>query len=515
MISCRKMAFFKTEKHNTCTIVSIISSPPLLETNDFSLSNERPISRITSHLMTRKPDHNARVRNSFCPFNFRFALWCNNETQEQYLDTCDYCTTKQTKKNRSRYQYTALEPDSLGQEHMELERKARQQAQIACKYYLRVCPRYTLLQHLNDIGSRVDKHWFVVRDGSVKTERLLTLVPKNPKSVLECTLHTRDTIVDLFLTLQHPYIYPVLDIEFVKGTTNPDTTFITLVLPFNSKGSLKDLIYKSCWHDDWSDKYGQRSEGLPLSQIQRLGRQILEALLFLKKKKFPHDCNLHSGNVILQNGVARITGLENSLLGFTSRIHPLIMSGNLELDDFSAVDVVCFGHVLFEMAAGYELVTPEPSDINLNDIAHYPQVVEITNLIFKNSNNCVPTIEQLVMTEFFRNIDLREMRAKSWPVLQARMTPSSSQLLESVRNRNSCKIDKCPENHNNSLEMEKNKDNLQNRKFSMRSKSCEDEKYCHAKERKSVFDNRDKDPMEHRSLSLYHRQQSLDFQLLG
>lgn len=42
-----------------------------------------------------------------------------------------------------------------------------------------------------------------------------------------------------------------------------------------------------------------------MSQIQRLGRQILEALLFLKEKKFPHDCNLHSGNVILQNGVAR------------------------------------------------------------------------------------------------------------------------------------------------------------------------------------------------------------------
>lgn len=39
----------------------------------------------------------------------------------------------------------------------------------------------------------------------------------------------------------------------------------------------------------------------------------------------------------------RITGLENSLLGFTSRIQPIVMSGNFELDDFSAIDVVCFG----------------------------------------------------------------------------------------------------------------------------------------------------------------------------
>lgn len=71
------------------------------------------------------------------------------------------------------------------------------------------------------------------------------------------------------------------------------------------------------------------------------------------------------------------------------------MSGNFELDDFSAIDVVCFGnfffqarvyliickkclgHVLFEMAAGYELLTPEPSEINLRDIAHYPQVTHV------------------------------------------------------------------------------------------------------------------------------------------
>lgn len=35
------------------------------------------------------------------------------------------------------------------------------------------------------------------------------------------------------------------------------------------------------------------------------------------------------------------------------------------------------GHVLFEMAAGYELLTPEPSEINLRDISHYPQVNSI------------------------------------------------------------------------------------------------------------------------------------------
>lgn len=39
--------------------------------------------------------------------------------------------------------------------------------------------------------------------------------------------------------------------------------------------------------------------------MQRLGRQILEALLFLRERGFPAHGHLHSGNVILQNGVAR------------------------------------------------------------------------------------------------------------------------------------------------------------------------------------------------------------------
>jgi PX domain-containing protein kinase-like protein len=52
-------------------------------------------------------------------------------------------------------------------------------------------------------------------------------------------------------------------------------------------------------------KYGEKSAGLPLSQVQRLGRQILEALVFLKERGFTPYGHLHSGNIILQNGVAR------------------------------------------------------------------------------------------------------------------------------------------------------------------------------------------------------------------
>jgi hypothetical protein len=43
--------------------------------------------------------------------------------------------------------------------------------------------------------------------------------------------------MELFRALHHPYIYPVLDLELCNGHA-------LTVLPFNARGSLKDLIYK-------------------------------------------------------------------------------------------------------------------------------------------------------------------------------------------------------------------------------------------------------------------------------
>ncbi|XP_023713698.1 slowpoke-binding protein isoform X2 [Cryptotermes secundus] len=370
-----------------------------------------------------------------------------------------------------RYEYTALEADSNVHERLELERKARERAQNACQHYLRSCPRYTLLYHLNDIGSRVDKHWFVVRDTSMKTERLLTLVPLSPNCAIECNPSTRGTILELFLALQHPYIYPVLDLDFrdVSGQT-----FVVLVLPFNNKGSLKDLIYKSRWQEDWRQKYGQRSAGLPVSQVQRLGRQILEALLFLKDRGFPPCSHLHSGNIILQNGVARLTGLENTLLGHTSRIHPVIWSR--ARTEPPAVDSICFGHVLFEMCAGYELCTPQPSQGHLLDIRNYPQVVEVLEFIFQHPERRFPSVEELLLCDFFRNIDLREMRATPLPqAFQTRLTTSTMSLLNEVKQQ---QCGRGQRTHSTSSATETTSPDMGKRRFSPDSSSLQVDYIC-------------------------------------
>jgi PX domain-containing protein kinase-like protein len=88
----------------------------------------------------------------------------------------------------------------------------------------------------------VEKHWFVVRDTSIKTERLLTLMQvRGAGGPIALTQSNRETLQELFVNLQHPYIYPVLDVDFAELSGR---LHVIAVLPLNQKGSLKDFIYK-------------------------------------------------------------------------------------------------------------------------------------------------------------------------------------------------------------------------------------------------------------------------------
>lgn len=88
-------------------------------------------------------------------------------------------------------------------------------------------------------GSRADKHWFLVRDVSLKTDRLLTLTPMNDNCPLNISQKTQSILNELFLSLQHPYICPLLHLELIEFE---DQFFVIVIHPIN-QGSLKDLIY--------------------------------------------------------------------------------------------------------------------------------------------------------------------------------------------------------------------------------------------------------------------------------
>lgn len=70
----------------------------------------------------------------------------------------------------------------------------------------------------------------------------------------------------------------------------------------------------------------------------------------------------------------RLSGLENGLLGLSSRVNAILWArSSVELEN---IDIICFGHLLYEMCTGYELSQPRPSPghLQLKIYDRYPQV---------------------------------------------------------------------------------------------------------------------------------------------
>jgi hypothetical protein len=77
----------------------------------------------------------------------------------------------------------------------------------------------------------------------------------------------------------------------------------------------------------------------------------------------------------------RLSGLENELLGLNSRVNAVLWSRSSP--EIEHIDVICFGHLLFEMCAGYELASPSPSKAHLEvDLERYPQVLSTADSPF-------------------------------------------------------------------------------------------------------------------------------------
>ncbi|XP_017464310.1 PREDICTED: uncharacterized protein LOC108357741 isoform X3 [Rhagoletis zephyria] len=408
-----------------------------------------PENRKVKHIMKKLHKQNGLKRsNSAIEFDVsaltaanRRHIYSSNRSASSEQDNSDQSEHSEksplvSARPNLKYQYSALDSGNGVVERSPRERAQRERAFTALQDWVQNSNgRYEIIAHLDEIGSRHGKNWFLVTDATVRTDRLLTLLPLPPDCVafedLPANENPKPMLMELLGSLHHPYIYPILDLGFLQlGSSN----FACLVTPFNSRGSLKDLIYRAQWNEPWARKYTRKPNGLPVSQVQRLGRQILEALLFLKERGFPLHGHLHSGNVILQNGAARLSGLENGLLGLSSRINAVMWSRSTT--EIENVDIICFGHLLYEMCTGTEMTTPKPSMRVLEmELEHFPQILDVLGLIFEPPSGVCPSVEDLVLCDLFRSIDLRELRGPCFNTIKPSLSRSTLNLLYAVKKR--------------------------------------------------------------------------------
>eukprot|EP01127_Copromyxa_protea_P017149 TRINITY_DN518_c0_g1_i2.p1 TRINITY_DN518_c0_g1~~TRINITY_DN518_c0_g1_i2.p1 ORF type:complete len:394 (-),score=121.90 TRINITY_DN518_c0_g1_i2:19-1200(-) len=221
----------------------------------------------------------------------------------------------------------------------------------------------------------------------------------------------KDALRTSLRDLKHPFIQLCTDSDILFD----DKQIVTLTL-FCNKGSLKDEIYSCEPTNDWEKKYNPKNaRKLSTGTIAKYGRQILEALLFLQKSGFPYT-HLHTGNVIVKNGTARISQLENGLLNLERQHERLFRQFYKQLPNKFAendLNVISFGTVLYEMAVGKVLE-------NLSQITEYPstsapQIKEILDAIFVEGNKA-PTIEELCNNAFF-NVSIGQGYQRPEPVV--------------------------------------------------------------------------------------------------
>lgn len=131
------------------------------------------------------------------------------------------------------------------------ERAIRESAYTSCEEWAeKSANRYKIMAHLDTIGCRSDKNWFLIVDTTVRTNRLMTWIPLSADCValeeLSPFNSAKDVMMELLGSLQHPYIYPVLDLGIFLSN---QSHCACLVMPINARGSLKDYIYKvSCFN---------------------------------------------------------------------------------------------------------------------------------------------------------------------------------------------------------------------------------------------------------------------------
>ncbi|XP_055883753.1 PX domain-containing protein kinase-like protein isoform X2 [Biomphalaria glabrata] len=268
-------------------------------------------------------------------------------------------------------------------------------------------PNWEVIEPLPDIGWRIRKHYILIKPVSQpKVRQMLSWVEYGP----DMYLLTKDlsAIIKILPSIKHPYIFPTL-----FTTSNESGSMI--IHDFQETGTLRDLIYKCKPKGPYLKKYSNPKNVNPFDfgTVKIFGKQILEALKFLQDKGFPYG-HLHAGNIVVINNTCQIMELENSLLGLPGFYRGFYIQLK-KVQSLEAVDVYCFGHVLYEMALGVQLNTPTCDTFPPECPAQIRSVLE-SILTTEACKNGLPTVANLLSHPLFSDVNLVPQTNK--PVLK-------------------------------------------------------------------------------------------------
>ncbi|XP_061687350.1 PX domain-containing protein kinase-like protein isoform X2 [Syngnathoides biaculeatus] len=284
-----------------------------------------------------------------------------------------------------------LDPNNYAVNYTEI---ALQQVSM----FFRSDPKWEVAEPLQDVGWRIRKKYFLLKNKEQANERyLLSWVDLGPDKFLSDK--DLQSTMKLLTSLSSPYVCPLL----FSSTSESSALFIR---PFVEAGSLRDHLCKVKPQENFLKKYGnpKKSQPLELSHIKLYGRQILEGLRLL------HDSglffgHLHASNVMLDQGLCRLTDVENGVLGVPAALRPTVTRFR-KINTSESVDVFCFGHLLYELASGRP-----PASVPVDSYPHVPytSVVSVLRSILSTEacKSRMPTVSQLIQTPLFSDVALQ------------------------------------------------------------------------------------------------------------
>ncbi|EFA79837.1 FVYE domain-containing protein [Heterostelium album PN500] len=275
---------------------------------------------------------------------------------------------------------------------------------IVAQLQLRSSSNYEYSKPLNDIGNTKNglrKSYILSKHTGSGDEYLITVT--TPGTTCPWPMNSekhKQKFIKTVLALKHKYIYPVSSVE-IAGSNDK----VFLFKKYCSKGSLKDIIYKAKPSNVYDSKYTHSlkksySTGVTVKLMPRYGRQLLDALIYLKQRgiAFTH---LHSGNVLFKDDTCYLTDVENSLLGLKPYYYEYI-------NGKENAEVICFGHVMFECIVGVPL-----AEIPIGNFASVipDNVMELLKFIFVDANRTNVSLEDLVKHPYFNQVKIEDSSA--------------------------------------------------------------------------------------------------------